>query len=112
MKNLIYLIVLSVFANFAFGGTSPNYKVTQIPNPPDQRPQDSEHWGTLESWCSGRIHAASASPPLWYQIPLATYLRASKGVYPKYPATETAVDVTAVARFRDEQRRKANLRML
>ena len=36
MKNLIYLIVLSVFANFAFGGTSPNYKVTQIPNPPSK----------------------------------------------------------------------------
>jgi glucose/arabinose dehydrogenase len=36
MKNFIYLFMLSLFVNFAFGETSPNYKVTQIPNPPSK----------------------------------------------------------------------------
>ena len=36
MKNLNHLLMLSLFANFAFGETSPNYKVTQIANPPSK----------------------------------------------------------------------------
>ena len=36
MKNFIYLFMLSLFVNFAFGETSPNYKVTQIANPPSK----------------------------------------------------------------------------
>lgn len=36
MKKLIYLLVLSLTAKLAFGGTSPNYKVTKISNPPSK----------------------------------------------------------------------------
>ncbi|MDA7541188.1 hypothetical protein N8605_00880, partial [bacterium] len=36
MKIFIYLFMLSLFVNFAFGETSPSYKVTQIPNPPSK----------------------------------------------------------------------------
>ena len=36
MKNFIYLLVFSLGAKFALGGTPPNYKVTQIPNPPSK----------------------------------------------------------------------------
>jgi hypothetical protein len=44
MKNLNHLLMLSLFANFAFGETSPNYKVTQIANPPVEVWDQANRW--------------------------------------------------------------------